>query len=764
MTSLKEKLFLSFKKRHFYYKILFPFSILSILLVCILTCINWYWIEEETNEKIARSNRQFLTRAVQAGDSYLYDTYTSLLNRYFLDGYNVSKMDRFITYGDKLKASEFLNLFQTMQLICSQNSNLVQIGLYQQKSDLYMDNIRGLTYNASSQTADSYRYIQDYLSVSQKSEKGIIYYTPYEENAGSNQLVILHSLPMYANFSDEKGFIVLTVNMTNLDEMLNMISLTEQNAFFIISPEGQLLFSKAPFENFYETVSAQCQSSKTPFEFFTVNDTKYRLDETVSSASGYRYISCVPINLLKAESRNRHQLMLMIAIICVLFALLSAQRISSKAYQPIANLRERLDSNPSGEIKDDLSLIEGTLSFLENQVDDIQSMLRQNNQVLLYKIFMDILNKKQLSDQQLMHKLNLCGIDIKHSDYCLLLIEFDQSVFYNLTAEQREYLIGKAGSMLPGLLHETVIHSIEAYPDNRMAVLLNFDADSYDILTEHFEKLPDFISDKLHIRVNLSYSTPVKALSEISDVYSHISDYLKYSFTLGYGNIFSDKLINKLEHAPFSLTLQDYQHAERLIRDGNPDEFYALMESYRKTVEAGECSYQEANNILIQIYRIAFHASKEKGVFNDAAKKEQILYDFNHAVDFAHSLDCICLIVQMYQESLHVEVQNADAQFIQQIIAYLQQHRLEELSLSSVAQEFHVSTGHLSRLFKSVTAENFSAYVINLKLETAAEMLNSQPDKSIQAIAAELGYYTPAYFTRLFKEKFGVTPSQYRKN
>ena len=46
----------------------------------------------------------------------------------------------------------------------------------------------------------------------------------------------------------------------------------------------------------------------------------------------------------------------------------------------------------------------------------------------------------------------------------------------------------------------------------------------------------------------------------------------------------------------------------------------------------------------------------------------------------------------------------------------------------------------------------------------AVDLLVRAPEKSVMEIAESLGYYTPTYFTRLFKEKFGVTPSQYRKD
>lgn len=760
MKSLKEKLLHSFQQRHFYYKILLPFSILSIILVCLMAGMNWYWIEDEYNQKIAEANKQFLKSASGISDSYFYGTFTSVLNQSFLDIGRTTLLERFITYGDKLKTPEFLELYQNLQNICTQNPQVTEVALYQEHSDLYLDNVRGLTYHASNMTSKSYEALQGYLAAGNTQTEGLIYYP----DDSTENIVILRSIPLYSNFSNKDGFIAMKLQTHDLWKELNLSSLSGSSSFFVLSPERQLLTEKSIAPDFYELLLEQADENGLP-EFFTYGNTRYRLNEIQSEYSGYHYISCVPINILNAEVRVRRQIMLMFSLFCILFGILMVQRISSHAYQPIANLRKKLDHTLSDmEIQDDFSMIEETFSFLEGKVDDVQHMLDQNNTILLYKIFMDILNKKELSDSQLLHKLELCSVRITESAYCLLLLEFDNQVFHGLPMEQQEYLLTKSASIIKDFLRENVIQSAEVQPDNRLAVLLNLNPDHYSAMEEQFALLPDYLYEQLHIHCNLAFSGSIDRLSAVSGVYAEISEYFRYSFLLDYGNIFTEELIYKLDNKTFSLTLQDYKQIENMIRHGNPDEFSGLMEHYLKIVSSGECSYQEANNILIQIYRIAFNIGKELEVFKNSDKKEQILYDFNHAADFSHSLDCICLVVQMCYESIHEEVLNADSLFIQEIVAYIQQHCREDLSLSFVAQNFHVSTGHLSRLFKSVTGKNFSAHVSNVKLEAAAEMLNREPEKSIAAVAAEFGYYTPAYFTRLFKEKYGVTPSQYRKS
>ena len=88
---------------------------------------------------------------------------------------------------------------------------------------------------------------------------------------------------------------------------------------------------------------------------------------------------------------------------------------------------------------------------------------------------------------------------------------------------------------------------------------------------------------------------------------------------------------------------------------------------------------------------------------------------------------------------------------------------MRDLSLEEVAEEVGISSFYLSRLFKQVTGENLSVFVIQFKLEKAAELLVTRSDLSVKNIGELLGYYSSAYFTKLFKDHYGVTPSQYRR-
>lgn len=87
----------------------------------------------------------------------------------------------------------------------------------------------------------------------------------------------------------------------------------------------------------------------------------------------------------------------------------------------------------------------------------------------------------------------------------------------------------------------------------------------------------------------------------------------------------------------------------------------------------------------------------------------------------------------------------------------------KNLSLSAVADHLHTSVYVATRLCKETTGRNFKEYVMDKRMEYAAELLKSTSYK-VTEVSGMAGFENAEYFSSLFKTKFGVTPTQYRKN
>ena len=99
-----------------------------------------------------------------------------------------------------------------------------------------------------------------------------------------------------------------------------------------------------------------------------------------------------------------------------------------------------------------------------------------------------------------------------------------------------------------------------------------------------------------------------------------------------------------------------------------------------------------------------------------------------------------------------------------ELLAYIEENfNNKNLSLSAVADHLNTSVYVATRLFKETTGKNFKEYVMDKRMEYAADLLKSTSYK-VTEISGLAGFENAEYFSSLFKTKFGMTPTQYRKN
>ncbi len=94
---------------------------------------------------------------------------------------------------------------------------------------------------------------------------------------------------------------------------------------------------------------------------------------------------------------------------------------------------------------------------------------------------------------------------------------------------------------------------------------------------------------------------------------------------------------------------------------------------------------------------------------------------------------------------------------------YIEKNFARQIRLEDVADYVNMSKHYFSKVFKKRMGVNFIDYVTQLKVEKSKELL-AHTTRSVEDIAAEIGFNEPNYFARVFKNAVGTTPSRYRES
>lgn len=142
--------------------------------------------------------------------------------------------------------------------------------------------------------------------------------------------------------------------------------------------------------------------------------------------------------------------------------------------------------------------------------------------------------------------------------------------------------------------------------------------------------------------------------------------------------------------------------------------------------------------------------------------------------DFLHSIKSICrtkALIRLMERFLrccynafHPSYVSLDEERISDLKNRISHYVDAEIdfSLESIAQEMHISTSYLSRMFNKIEKVNYKDYILQLRLEKACQLL-SNTNQTVEEIALHCGYRESSSFSRAFKGHHHLSPINYRK-
>ncbi len=110
-----------------------------------------------------------------------------------------------------------------------------------------------------------------------------------------------------------------------------------------------------------------------------------------------------------------------------------------------------------------------------------------------------------------------------------------------------------------------------------------------------------------------------------------------------------------------------------------------------------------------------------------------------------------------------VEEKEVQLPVMEQVIAEIQEHYTDNITLTELAKKYGISVGYLSSLIKENVGLSYSEYITAKRIQKAKELLEDER-LSMEQIAEQTGFRDHFYFTKVFKKHTGITPGKYRKH
>lgn len=201
----------------------------------------------------------------------------------------------------------------------------------------------------------------------------------------------------------------------------------------------------------------------------------------------------------------------------------------------------------------------------------------------------------------------------------------------------------------------------------------------------------------------------------------------------------------------------DFEKKIRIdIENGNLKGMEEEIEEILEYAEKKKYSQRQIETGILSIYE------KMGGTYS-SQKENEILRKLRYELFFNNEIQKNTVWKLLEERYLDSNVCGNMEVSIREIEDFILKHYTENITVAELSRKFHFNGNYLTRMFKKYTDESPMNYLIKTRLNRAIELMKTRMDLDIREISILVGYEDSHYFSRIFKNKLGISPSEYRK-
>lgn len=765
---------------NFYIRMLILYS--SVVIVSLLFLLTIFITYQNNNlrEQKLESNMNLVSQFRIYSDQYLVDKVYKIMTKDVFNktAYELEIIDDTSAYV--YNAHDFSKALALKKFLYNLHVNtdfIVSIDAYNKEQDTYVSSISGIFYNIS-QRRQNYNSIINYelLDTIASQNKNQLWVPPYQnQNYYKNNDIVsfVQLMPIFVPAEETNTVFIINIDIIGIyKEYFSKIN-TNFEEFKIIDDGNKIIFDTDKETRLNEELDQQMlkkiNEDEEGYELIKGFEGKERQLIWVSSTiNDWKYAYIVDDSNMFTRIITSLGGIIFGFIIIFILVLVAILFISRWLYKPLHNLvnlsKNRLEE-PAGE--GDISSIRNAFTKITSKVNQLENVIEKNNSLILNNILNDLLNSKISNINMLNERLGFINKRFELYDFYIMVTKIDENLYNKLAYDEvemlhitgNEILSEYFGTHYGNSFKATTIYNYKGY----FTTIINISPENYEEEGKDANEILKILNERFGEIFNIGISKPIKELWDFNKYYNNVLKFFKYSYIHGNNNVFDEKSYIEYENRSTHITTDVIKDFEELLKKHNIDLLKENLTRLFGQLRIQGYSFLYTYNLAIQLIGAISHETSRNNLNNEELGQQYLLTNYSKISNLDDCLDWFNNVVEIYCNSIEERNTNIGNTYINDIMKYIGDNVDSQLSLNSVAEHFKLSTGHLSRLFKEKTGKNFSDFVSEAKFEKAAQLLLLESKLKISDIAGELGYSNVTYFTKLFKSKYGVTPTQYRK-
>lgn len=331
---------------------------------------------------------------------------------------------------------------------------------------------------------------------------------------------------------------------------------------------------------------------------------------------------------------------------------------------------------------------------------------------------------------------------------------------YALSHRQQDLLEEHIRRTFPANVSVPLENPLNASERRRALLLPEFTLSRCQACLEELLSLCSFDGIIVHAGISMEQEN---LLSALDAALGQAEDALSYSFYFsGQSMVFclpDSDLGGDLPMISLSGFEKDIRRA---VHTGYLPEFQPILDSLKR--ELTQKPFKAPGKVRHGVSSLVVSVIKDLDGMISRKEYDSILNDAYHLYSSCDSLEDLFSISLPFLERTAAYFTQESGRYdtMEDVIAWLKKHFMEEISLQQLSDMVHFSASYLSAQILKKTGMSYSSYLGYLRTEKARQLL-LETDLKVMDIASSCGYKDSSYFNRIFHRKYGTSPEQYRK-
>ncbi|MBW7453811.1 helix-turn-helix domain-containing protein [Paenibacillus sepulcri] len=488
-----------------------------------------------------------------------------------------------------------------------------------------------------------------------------------------------------------------------------------------------------------------------------------------SSFNGWVYISVIPIEQIRFESRRTGWIILATCIIMLFIAVILSLTGSQRMYAPIQRLYQSLIANQDKERKriDEFHTINEGFTRMRNvqvqMADQIKNHIRQLEEYYVLKLVRGDMKSSEINEK--LGHLNI-GLN-KWKRMAVLTIQIDTLKGTRYSERDSELLLFAISNMVGDLIpqHNRLVPIV--VQSSQVTLLFDDPKSTEEFRTYMYsiaKKVQDEVENYLSLRISIGISRSYGGLKDANRAYKEAMDAQKYRVLFGQRTILHIDDVQPVQN----VTTEYPKELERQIFDAvkmaDREKTRLLLDPFFEEISG---QYQNYNDYQIAVTRFFVNLIRllqDSGISHfellggDPPLMEQ-LYALASVEDVRNwfKFQIIEPMVCVYEQQRKTKYQTIS----QEVVQMIHDHYDTDISLESCSNLLNYHPSYIGKVLRQEMGISFSDYLMQYRLNRAKEMLEDT-DMKISEIAGKLRYNNSQNFIRSFRRLVGMTPGTYR--